>query len=377
MSEKAAVVGLAFGTRPEAVKIAPVARALDASGIAKILFSTGQHRALLDQTLAFFGLRPDHDLGLMIEDQPLPELLSRVISGMAQLLRENPVDLLLVQGGTSTALGAATAAYLAGIPVGHVEAGLRSFDKSQPFPEEAYRSLIARLAGWHFCATSVARDNLFKEGVEGKRLFITGNTAVDATRWAREQMSARPWLGTPLPLPHTPERFALVTCHRRESFGKGIEGLIGALRTLTESRADLHFVWPLHPNPNVRSAAAALSGHPQIHVVDPVDYPTMLRLLETCHFILTDSGGLQDEAPEFAKPTLVLRSVTDRPEIVDMGAALLVGTDPRRIIAAANRLCDDKTYYERMAGVSNPFGDGQAGLRIVRMLVRTHFSPPP
>ncbi len=376
MTAKTPVVGIAFGTRSEAVKIAPVARALDASGIGKILFSTGQHRALLDQALAFFGLRPDHELALMEENQLIPRLLSRVIDGMARLLRENPVDLLLVQGGTTTAFGAATAAYLTGVPVGHIEAGLRSFDKSQPFPEEAYRTLVSHLAGWHFCATSVARDNLFKEGIDGKRIFVTGSTAVDATRWAREQLAARPWLGTPLPLPHKPERFALVTCHRRESFGEGLKGLMKALREVTESRADLHVVWPLHPNPNVRTAVAELMGHPQIHLVDPVDYPTMLRLMEACHFILTDSGGVQDEAPEFAKPTLVLRSVSDRPELLEAGAALLVGTDPRRITAASNRLCDDRTYYERMAGLSNPFGDGQAGLRIVRMLMRTHFTPP-
>lgn len=369
-------VGIAFGTRSEVVKLAPVIRALDTAGVGTVLFSTGQHRGLLDQALGFFALRPHHDLAVMTEDQSQPALLGRVIEGMSTLLRDNPVQLLLVRGDTASALGSALAAFLARVPVGHVEAGLRSHDRSQPFPEEAYRTQISHLASWHFCPTSGARDNLIKEGVDAKRVFITGNPGVDAVRWAREQLLARPWLGTPFPLAQRPERFALVSSHRRENFGAGLQQVAQALHAIADEREDLHFIWPVHPNPNVKAVVEReLLGLSRIHLVDAVDYPTMLRLLEGCHFVLTDSGSLQEEAAELGKPVLVLRSVSDRPELAEAGGALLVGTDPRRIGAAVNRLCDDRTYYERMSGAGNPFGDGQAALRIVRMLERSHFAP--
>jgi len=369
-------VGVAFGTRSEVVKLAPVVRALETAGVGTILFSTGQHRGLLDQALGFFALRPQHDLGVMTPDQSQPALLGRVLEGMSALLRDNPVRLLLVRGDTASALASAQAAFLARVPVGHVEAGLRSRDRNQPFPEEAYRTQIADIASWHFCPTPSARDNLLKEGIDGKRVFVTGNPGVDAVRWAREQLSARPWLGTPFPLPQRPERYVLVTAHRRENFGAGLTAIAHSLRDLAADREDMHFLWPVHPNPNVKATVEReLAGLSRIHLVDPVDYPTMLRLLEGCHFVLTDSGTLQEEAAEFGKPVVVLRSVTDRGELVESGGALLVGTDPRRITSAVNRLCDDRTYYERMSGAGNPFGDGQASLRIVRMLERSHFVP--
>jgi UDP-N-acetylglucosamine 2-epimerase (non-hydrolysing) len=358
------------------VKLAPVVRALETAGVNTVLFSTGQHRALLDQALGFFALRPQHDLGVMTEDQAQPALLGRVLEGMARLLGENPVQLLLVKGDTASALASALAAFLSRIPVGHVEAGLRSRDRGQPFPEEAYRTQISHLASWHFCPTPGARDNLLREGIDGKRLFVTGNPGVDAVRWAREQLAARPWLGTPFPLPQRPERYVLVTSHRHENKGAGLASVIQSLRDIAALREDLHFLWPVHPSPSVKAVVEReLGGIPRIHLVDPVDYPTLLRLLEGCHFVLTDSGTLQEEASELGKPALVLRSVTDRPELVESGGALLVGTDPRRITAAVNRLCDDRTYYERMSGSGNPFGDGQAALRIVRMLERSHFAP--
>ena len=369
-------IGVAFGTRSEVVKLAPVIRALEASGISPVLFSTGQHRALLDQALGFFALRPHHDLAVMTEDQPPAVLLARVLEGMSTLLRENPVRLLLVRGDTASALGAAMAAFLAHVPVGHVEAGLRSGDRAQPFPEEVYRTQISHLASWHFCPTTSARDNLLEEGIDGKRLFITGNPGVDAVRWARDQLAARPWLGTPFPLPQRPERFVLTTCHRRENFGPGLLSLVQALKDIAAAREDLHFIWPVHPSPNVkRVVEEELGGLPRIHLVDPLDYPTLLRLLEGCHFVLTDSGSLQEEAAEFGKPVLVVRTVTDRPELAESGGALLVGTDAKRITSAVTRLCDDRTYYQRMSAVGNPFGDGQAALRIVRMLERSHFAP--
>ncbi len=366
-------VGVAFGTRSEVVKLAPVVRALEAAGASTVLYSTGQHRALLDQALGFFALRPHHDLDLMTEDQPQPALLGRVLEGMSALLREHPVPLLLVRGDTASALGAALAAFLNRIPVAHVEAGLRSHDKAQPFPEEAYRTQISHIATWHFCPTTTARDNLLREGIDSKRTFVTGNPGVDAVRWAREQLAARPWLGTPFPLAQRPERYVLASCHRRESFGAGLTQVAGALRAMAGEREDLHVIWPVHPNPNVRKAAEQeLLGVPRVHLVDPLDYPTLLRVLEGSHFVLTDSGTLQEEASELGKPVVVLRAVTDRPELVESGGALLVGTDPRRIAAAVGRLCDDRTYYQRMAGVGNPFGDGQAALRIVRMLERSY-----
>ena len=369
-------VGVAFGTRSEVVKLAPVVRALETARVPTLLFSTGQHRALLDQALGFFALRPQHDLGVMTPDQSQAALLGRVLEGMSLLLREHPVQLLLVRGDTASALACAQAAFLSRIPIGHVEAGLRSHDPTQPFPEVAYRTLISHLDSWHFCPTAGARDNLLHEGIDGKRIFVTGNTGVDAVRWAREQLTARPWLGTPFPLSQRPERYALVTAHRRENLGAGLGSVMQALADIAAAREDVHFVWPVHPNPGVKTAVEReLGGLSRIHLVDPVDYPTLLRLLEGCHFVVTDSGTLQEEASEFGKPVLVLRSVTDRPELAESGGALLVGTDPRRISAAVARLCDDRTYYERMAGAGNPFGDGQAALRIVRMLERSHFVP--
>jgi UDP-N-acetylglucosamine 2-epimerase (non-hydrolysing) len=369
-------VGVAFGTRSEVVKLAPVIRALETAGISTVLFSTGQHRALLDQTLGFFALRPHHDLAVMTDDQTQPALIGRVLEGMSALLHDNPVQLLLVRGDTASALGAAMAAFLNHVPVGHVEAGLRSGDREQPFPEEAYRTQISHLASWHFCSTPGARDNLLEEGIDAKRLFITGNPGVDAVRWAREQLAARPWLGTPFPVPQRPERFVLVTGHRRENFGAPLRAVVQAIKDIAAEREDLHFIWPVHPNPNVKRVVDAELGNlPRIHPVDPLDYPTLLRVLEGCHFVLTDSGTLQEEAAEFGKPVLVLRTVTDRPELAENGGALLVGTDPKRITAAVTRLCDDRTYYARMSGAGNPFGDGSAALRIVRMLERSHFAP--
>jgi UDP-N-acetylglucosamine 2-epimerase len=371
------LIAVAFGTRSEVVKLAPVVRALRASGIAHMLLSTGQHRALLDQATGFFGLTPDADLGVMTEDQPQPELLGRITAGMAALLRERRPTLLLVQGGTASAYASALAAFLERVPVGHVEAGLRSFDPCQPFPEETYRTLIADLSTWHFCPTNGARENLLKEGMEGKTLFVTGSTGVDAVRWAREQLAAKSYLGVPLPVTPLPARFVLVTCHRRESFGAGLAGLLAALREVSAACTDLQVIWPVHANPNVRQEVAqGLGGVPRVHLVDPVDYPTMLRLLQACAFVVTDSGGLQEEAPDFGKPLLLLRAVSDRPELLEAGGALLVSTDTRRIAVALRRLWEDPTYYARMVGIPNPFGDGQAATRIVRMLQRTHFQAP-
>ena len=369
-------VGIAFGTRSEVVKLAPVVRTLESTGINTVLFSTGQHRGLLEQALGFFGLRPHHDLGLMTEDQSQPTLLGRILDGMSTLLRDNPVQLLLVRGDTASALGAAMAGFLSRIPVGHVEAGLRSGDRGQPFPEEVYRTQISHLASWHFCPTTSARDNLLEEGLDAKRVFITGNPGVDAVRWAREQLSARPWLGTPFPIAQRPERFVLTSCHRRENLETGLPALIQAIKEVAATREDLHFIWPVHPNPIIKRAVEKeLAGLPRVHAIEPLDYPTLLRVLEAAHFVLTDSGTLQEEAAELNKPVLVVRSVTDRPELAESGGALLVGTDPKRIASGVYRLADDRAYYQRMAGVGNPFGDGQAALRIVRVLERGHFSP--
>jgi UDP-N-acetylglucosamine 2-epimerase len=257
-----------------------------------------------------------------------------------------------------------------------VEAGLRSRDRGQPFPEEAYRIQISHLASWHFCPTPSARENLVKEGIDGKRIFVTGNPGIDALRWSREQFAARPWLGTPFPVAPRPERFVLTTAHRRESYGAGLLSVLHAVRDIAGARQDLQFIWPVHPSPNVKAVVEReLRDVPRVHLIEPVDYPTLLRLLEACHFVLTDSGALQEEAAELGKPVALLRTVSDRPELVESGGALLVGTDPRRITSAVNRLCDDRTYYQRMSGVGNPFGDGQASLRIVRMLERSHFAP--
>ena len=369
--------GVIFGTRPEAIKLAPVIRELERREQTVVKISTGQHLSMLWQALDFFGLSVDHDLGAMHEGQTVSELLARIIADCDAVLRRESPDVVIVQGDTATALGGALAAYLSHIEVAHVEAGLRTRDDENPFPEEMNRSLIARLSRWHFCPTEAARCNLIAERIDCARIYVTGNTIIDALQIGLARVSRLP--GSPQELaarlevaPEPLRRFVLVTSHRRENFGPALVDICSAIRELERDRPDLGIVWPVHLNPQVRSEVhRALSGmSSNVMCLEPVDYDVMLALLGACTFILTDSGGIQEEAAFFHKPVLIMRKATERPEILHSGGGLLVGTNARAIVHAANQLLDDENLYREMASAANPFGDGHAAERIVQVLTQ-------
>jgi UDP-N-acetylglucosamine 2-epimerase (non-hydrolysing) len=352
-----------FGTRPELVKLAPLFAELRRAGLAPRLVSTAQHRGLLDDALAAFGVRPHLDLDLMREGQRPAEVLARLRRRLPDVLRRERPDLVLVQGDTASACAAALCARELGIPVAHVEAGLRSGDLRNPWPEEGQRIRIDRAASMLFAPTRRAKRNLLRERLKGE-VFVTGNTGVDALK-ARLR---RPLPGSAL-LRRLPRgaRLLLATLHRRESFGRPLAGMLRALVGLAERRADLHVVFPVHPNPAVRAAARALR-HPRVHATPPLPYPEFLALLRRSDLLLTDSGGLQEEAPVLRVPTLVARKVTERPELLESGGGLLVGTDPARIARAVGRILDDDALRRRMRRAGSPFGDGRAARRIARFL---------
>lgn len=378
-------VALIVGTRPEVIKMAPVHHALSSSArLRPVLVATAQHRQMLDQALADFGLQADHDLDLMQAGQTLPELTGRVIGSVSAWLGAHRPDLVLVQGDTTTVLGASLAAFYADIPVGHVEAGLRTGSLRSPFPEEMNRRVTATLARWHFCPTEGARANLLREGVPAERCAVTGNTVVDALLGARERsrlapadlpaFAARLGLSAGFAARHLAPGGApwvLVTGHRRESFGGGFERICEALRRLTDAHPELGVVYPVHLNPQVQAPVRRLlGGHPRIELIAPTAYLDFIRLLDRAAFVLTDSGGVQEEAPSLGKPVLVLREDTERPEGVAAGTCVLVGTDPARIAAEAARLLGDPAEYARRAALRNPYGDGRAAGRIREILER-------
>jgi len=324
---------------------------------------------MLDQVLQLFGITPDFDLDVMEPDQALPELTAAIFRGLDPVLEQSRPDWLLVQGDTTTVLAAALLGYYRRIRVGHVEAGLRTGDKWQPFPEEINRRVAGVVADLHFAPTERARQNLLREGVASDRIVVTGNPVIDAL----QSIAARPYDETKGPLAAIPSgrRVILLTAHRRESFGAPLEGIFSAVKRLALSYADsVHFVYPVHLNPNVRQPAERLlGGVPNITLIDPLDYLPMVHLLKRCYLVLTDSGGLQEEAPALGKPVLVLRQVTERPEAIDAGTARLVGTNPDRIEAETRQLLDDPQAYAAMAQAANPFGDGHAAERIVEALL--------
>jgi len=354
-----------FGTRPEAVKLAPVLSTLRAeTAIESLVCVTGQHRALLDQMLDFFAIAPDFDLDLMVADQALNRLAARLIARLDPILAEVRPDRVIVQGDTTTALAAALAAFHRSIPVAHVEAGLRTYRAAEPFPEEINRRAIALIADLHFAPTRAARDNLFAERLRGE-VFVTGNSGVDALDMVLARLEGDPALRERVDaaLPEIPagRKQVLVTAHRRESLGARFGAICGALAGLAE-RSDVEILFPLHPNPALRAAAeAALGGAPRIRLLPPLDLPAFVALMQRADLILTDSGGVQEEAVTLGKPVLVLRDVTERPEGVEAGAALRVGTDPARILHAAETLLDAPAASQR----SQVYGDGRAGRRIV------------
>jgi len=351
------------GTRPEAVKMAPVIHALRKTPWAEVrVLATAQHREMLDQTLAFFDLRPDVDLDLMRAGQSLADLTARLVAALDPVLAAERPDCVLAQGDTTTVMATALCAFYQKVRFGHVEAGLRTHDKWLPFPEEMNRALCGRLADIHFAPTARARDNLLREGVPAASVHMVGNTVIDALLWSAERVPE----GRFQPPPG--QRLLLVTAHRREHFGARFESLCAALRELA-GRQDVRILYPVHPNPNVREPAhRLLGGHPRIELCEPLDYPDMVAAMKASTLILTDSGGVQEEAPSLGKPVLVLREQTERPEGVQAGAARLVGTDHGRIVAAARELLDDPAAYRAMTGILNPYGDGTSGRAIAAAL---------
>lgn len=361
-----------FGTRPEAIKLAPVVRALGASAVLRpVICVTGQHREMLDQMLGLFDVRPDYDLAVMQPDQDLGELTARLLHGLGSVLAAAKPDAILVQGDTTTTFAATLAAYYRRIPAGHVEAGLRSGDPYNPFPEEINRRLTTHIAAWHFAPTDRARENLLHEAVPSERIVVTGNTIVDALEHIvavldRDQASL-PAVVPPQALAN--RRLLLVTGHRRESFGEALRNICTALRTIAERHADVVIVYPVHLNPSVQGPARELLGkQPRIHLTPPIEYLPFIDLMRRAFLILTDSGGIQEEAPSLRIPVLVMRERTERPEGIDAGVATLVGTRHDAIVAAAEHLLADDAAYRRMVSTRNPYGDGHAAAAIVAHL---------
>ncbi len=356
-----------LGTRPEAIKLCPVIRHMaESRGTARpLVCATAQHRQMLDQVLECFGVRPDYDLNLMSPGQTLAETAARVLLALDPLLAELRPAMAIVQGDTTTTMAGALAAFYRGVPVGHVEAGLRTGNLAEPFPEELNRVLAGRLAALHFAPTERARCNLLSEGTPAERILVTGNPGIDAVLEVAGALSRGdmppgdwPWLD--------PDRkLILVTAHRRESFGEGIGRICAALSALA-GRDDVQIAYPVHRNPDVlRPVRERLAGRPNIFLLEPLAYRSFVDLMRRAHILLTDSGGIQEEAPSLGKPVLVMRDRTERPEAVEAGTVKLVGTDPAAIVAETTRLLDDHAAYARMSHIYNPYGDGHAAARIV------------
>ncbi len=363
---------IVFGTRPEAIKMAPVFKALIASKIIETkVFVTAQHRTMLDQALNLFDIVPDYDLDLMRENQGLFEVTNGVLTGVRSVLEEYKPDIVLVHGDTTTAMATTLAAFYLQIPVGHVEAGLRTGDVRSPWPEEMNRRFVGMTASLHFAPTEKAKDNLLQEGVDPQTIFVTGNTVVDALLLISSKLAADVELTKLFDSRYsinTKKKLILVTGHRRESFGKGFERICQAISCLSK-REDIQIIYPLHLNPNVREPVRQiLAGHRNVFLVEPLEYMPFVYLMSRSYLILTDSGGIQEEAPSLGKPVLVMRDTTERPEAVIAGSVKLVGTDARVIIDTVTSLLDDPKAYQRMANAVSPYGDGSAANRISKIL---------
>jgi UDP-N-acetylglucosamine 2-epimerase (non-hydrolysing) len=354
-----------FGTRPEAIKLCPVLLNLRESQRFSVrVCVTAQHRAMLDQVLAAFDITPDYDLDLMQPGQTLSQITARILAALEPVILDERPDMLLVQGDTTTTMTGALAAFYQQVPVGHVEAGLRTGDLSQPFPEEMNRVVTTRLAALHFAPTETARRNLLAEGVDSERIFVTGNSGIDAVLYVRDALLAGRLPACEWPQLDLSKKLIVVTAHRRESFGEGIERICEALACLSR-RHDVQLVYPVHRNPNVMDPVyARLSGLPNLFLVEPLDYVPFVDLMRRAYLLITDSGGIQEEGPSLGKPILVLREKTERPEAIAAGSVKLVGTDAARIVREAERLLDDEAEYCRMARIHNPYGDGHASERI-------------
>lgn len=329
---------------------------------------TAQHREMLDQVLSVFGLQPDFDLNVMTHGQTLPQLTARILSKLEPILAEMQPDLILVQGDTTTTFCGALAGFYANVPIGHVEAGLRTGDIRQPFPEEMNRMLVSRLTTVHFAATAAAARNLYAEGVNPDIVHVTGNTGIDAVLYVRDRLVDGDLPPLSWPFLDQSKKLILVTAHRRESFGAGFEQICTALRKISEM-PDVQVVYPVHPNPNASGPVRRnLENCPNIFLIDPLDYVSFVDLMRRSYLLLTDSGGIQEEAPSFGKPVLVLRSKTERPEAVEAGTATLVGADSEKIVKATATLISDSQEYERRSRIHNPYGDGRASARIADII---------
>ena len=370
---------LVFGTRPEAIKMAPLVHTLKAEPdqFELKVCVTSQHREMLDQVLDIFNIKPDIDLNLMKKNQNLSNLTSLILIEMQKILTKYQPDIVLVHGDTTTALATSMAAFYLSIPVGHVEAGLRTYNLNAPFPEEFNRQVIGKITKWHFTPTILSQKNLLTEGIEKSSITLTGNTVIDALHWILtrieneedRQKKLKDVLNAILSFNWKNEYFVLVTAHRRENFGDGFLEICSALKELTLKYPKIHFVYPVHLNPNVNKIVyKTLKGINNIHLIKPLEYEPFVYLLKHSYLVLTDSGGIQEEAPSLGKPVLVMRETTERPEAVKAGTVEIVGANQQKIIEGVSRLFNDKNHYQTMSGAHNPYGDGLACKRIVDVL---------
>ena len=377
---------LVFGTRPEAIKMAPLVKAFQAASdsFRTLVCVTGQHREMLDQVLHIFDIQPDYDLNIMKQGQDLYDVTSRVLLGLREVLKEARPDVVLVHGDTTTSTAAALAAFYAQIPVGHVEAGLRTHNIYSPWPEEMNRQLTGRIATWHFAPTPLSRQNLLSENVAESQITVTGNTVIDALYWVVDKIKHDDTLAQQLDAElqragYDVQRLAdgrklvLITGHRRENFGDGFIHMCTAIKDLTQRYPQVDFVYPMHLNPNVRKPihevfGQDLTGLGNMFFIEPLEYLSFVHLMEKSHIVLTDSGGIQEEAPGLGKPVLVMRDTTERPEALTAGTVKLVGTDYDKIVSAVSTLLDDEAAYAVMSHAVNPYGDGKACGRIVDTL---------
>jgi UDP-N-acetylglucosamine 2-epimerase (non-hydrolysing) len=376
-------VMLVFGTRPEAIKMAPLVKGLQAVGgdIDSVVCVTAQHRQMLDQALSLFEIVPEHDLNVMQPGQDLFDITANILKGLKPVLAQEMPDWVLVHGDTTTTLAASLAAYYAGVRVGHVEAGLRTGNKRAPFPEEVNRRVTGVLADLHFAPTEVAQANLLREGVDPATVQVTGNTVIDALMAVVDKLKHGPEfkrsLDEQFAFLNPERRLILVTGHRRENFGEGFQNICMALADIAEEHSDVEILYPVHLNPNVRepvSSILAARKLTNVHLIDPVDYLPFVYLMNRSHLIITDSGGVQEEAPSLGKPVLVMRETTERPEAVDAGTVRLVGTQRQNIVVEARRLLTDEQAYADMSRAHNPYGDGQAVKRIIQTLLNIERS---
>ena len=375
---------LVFGTRPEAIKMAPLVKEFQKypETFKTIVCVTGQHREMLDQVLRIFDIQPDYDLNIMKQGQDLYDVTARVLTGMREVLKETQPDIVLVHGDTTTSTAAALAAFYQQIPVGHVEAGLRTHNIYRPWPEEMNRQITGRIATYHFAPTSLSKDNLLQEGVSEERIIVTGNTVIDALYMVVEKIKNDGILscelekvlkasGYDIGRLSDGRKLVLITGHRRENFGDGFISMCKAIKSLSEKYPEVDFVYPMHLNPNVRKPIYEVFGESQranLFFIEPLEYLSFVYLMEKSAIVLTDSGGIQEEAPGLGKPVLVMRDTTERPEALEAGTVKLVGTDYDKIVNEVSGLLDNQEYYEKMSKAVNPYGDGKACSRIVKAL---------